>query len=270
VLQETPDVSRLHELPFGCTLIIKLMWDNFDISQHFSSYFPFALIQTRNMCNLCSDEAAVSSLHHVQFECSCCVWDLASFSTEFLETHRCGHVSGTWVLACAHVTTITLHARSRKLWTGINCFKNTVPADSESCFRTLQLTTKLGHAGLFLTNGAAMLVNAEIGQCTGSSVSILTRLRAGRPRFDSQVVQWRDVFLFATASRPVVGPTQPPTQWVPRALSHRGKAAGAWYWPLTSVKCRGEKWEESYLHYPISLRGEVLNYRNDTSSWRGT
>jgi hypothetical protein len=27
------------------------------------------------------------------------------------------------------------------------------------------------------------------------------------------------IFLFATGSRPVLGPTQPPTQWVPGALS---------------------------------------------------
>jgi len=37
-------------------------------------------------------------------------------------------------------------------------------------------------------------------------------------------------FLFTTASRTALGPTQPPIQWVPG-----GKAAGAWSWPLTSI-----------------------------------
>jgi hypothetical protein len=34
------------------------------------------------------------------------------------------------------------------------------------------------------------------------------------------------VFLFATASRPVLGPTQTPIQWVPRALSLKVKRPG--------------------------------------------
>jgi hypothetical protein len=35
------------------------------------------------------------------------------------------------------------------------------------------------------------------------------------------------IFLFSTASRPALGPTQPPFQWVLGSFS-RGKAAGAW------------------------------------------
>jgi hypothetical protein len=35
------------------------------------------------------------------------------------------------------------------------------------------------------------------------------------------------IFPFTTASRPALGPTQPPIQWVPEALSLGDKAAGA-------------------------------------------
>jgi len=42
-----------------------------------------------------------------------------------------------------------------------------------------------------------------------SSVSILTRLRAGRSAFGSR----QRIFFFADASRPTLGPTQPPIQW---------------------------------------------------------
>jgi hypothetical protein len=37
-----------------------------------------------------------------------------------------------------------------------------------------------------------------------------------------------------TESRRPLGPTQPPIQWVPEALSLGGKASGAWSWPFTS------------------------------------
>jgi len=43
-----------------------------------------------------------------------------------------------------------------------------------------------------------------------------------------------DFFLFSTASRPALGPTQPHSQWVPEALSRGGKAAGERSWLLTS------------------------------------
>jgi hypothetical protein len=53
----------------------------------------------------------------------------------------------------------------------------------------------------------------------GSSVSIVTRLRAGRAGFDSWQGQLRDVFNFAIASRPDLGPTQRPNEWIQAALS---------------------------------------------------
>jgi hypothetical protein len=50
-----------------------------------------------------------------------------------------------------------------------------------------------------------------------SSVGMATRLRAGRPGFDSR--QGQEIFLYFTSSRPALGLTQPPVQWVPGALS---------------------------------------------------
>jgi hypothetical protein len=51
-----------------------------------------------------------------------------------------------------------------------------------------------------------------IAKSQSSSVSIVTRLRDGRPGFDSWQQQGFSVFI--TASRPSLGPTQPPIQWV--------------------------------------------------------
>jgi hypothetical protein len=42
-------------------------------------------------------------------------------------------------------------------------------------------------------------------------------LRAGRPEFDSP--QGQEIFLYSTASRPAVGSTQPPMQWVLESVS---------------------------------------------------
>jgi len=47
---------------------------------------------------------------------------------------------------------------------------------------------------------------------SGVLVRIVTRLRAGRSELDSW--QEQGLFLFATESRPVLGPTQPPIQCI--------------------------------------------------------
>jgi len=47
----------------------------------------------------------------------------------------------------------------------------------------------------------------------GSLDSTVTRLRVGRPWFDSR--QEQGLFLLATVSRPALGRTQPPNQWNP-------------------------------------------------------
>jgi hypothetical protein len=43
------------------------------------------------------------------------------------------------------------------------------------------------------------------------------------------------IFLFSTASRPALGFTQSPIQWVQGSSFPRSKAAGAWSLPLTSI-----------------------------------
>jgi hypothetical protein len=48
--------------------------------------------------------------------------------------------------------------------------------------------------------------------------------RGSRVRF---TVGTGNFFLFTAVSRPALGPTDPPIQWVPGALSLAGKAAGA-------------------------------------------
>jgi hypothetical protein len=65
--------------------------------------------------------------------------------------------------------------------------------------------------------------------------------------------------IFSKSSRPALGSTQPPIQWVPGALSPGGKAAGAWSWPPTSSQCRGLENVELYIHSLIRLHSVVLN-----------
>jgi hypothetical protein len=66
------------------------------------------------------------------------------------------------------------------------------------------------------------------------------------------------IFLFDTMSRPALGPTQPPMQWVSGAISLGIKGPGreADYSPPSSTEVT--ECAELYFHSP------------NTSSWRGT
>jgi len=88
-------------------------------------------------------------------------------------------------------------------------------------------------------------------------ISIVTRLRAGRMVFDFQMD--REFFLFASGFRQVLGPTQLPTQWVPRALSLEVKRPGseADYSPSSSAEVKNA-WNYTYTPQ-IRLHGVVLN-----------
>jgi hypothetical protein len=86
-----------------------------------------------------------------------------------------------------------------------------------------------------------------------SSVSIVTRLLAERPVFDSRQWQWRDLFS---------SPLHPDWLWGPPSLLCSGyqsfylvgKVAGAWSWPL-------------HLVQRLWMHGTIPPYLN-TSSWR--
>jgi hypothetical protein len=75
--------------------------------------------------------------------------------------------------------------------------------------------------------------------------------------FDSWRGLW--IFLFTTASRTALGPTQPPIQWVPGALSLGIKRPGceADHSPPSNAEVK--EWVELYLHFPIRLHGVALS-----------
>jgi len=79
----------------------------------------------------------------------------------------------------------------------------------------------------------------------GSSLTTETRLRAGRPGLDPQ--QGNDgIFLFVIASRPALGPTLPPIQWVQEAL-------------IPGVKQPGREADHSLSSIPrLRTRGATL------------
>jgi hypothetical protein len=66
-------------------------------------------------------------------------------------------------------------------------------------------------------------------------------------------------FLFTTASRTALGPTQPSIQWIPGALSLGVKRPGreADHSPPSTAEVK--EWVELYLHSPVHLHGVVLS-----------
>jgi hypothetical protein len=67
------------------------------------------------------------------------------------------------------------------------------------------------------------------------------------------------IFLFTTASRPALGPTQPPIQWVPGALSLGVKRSGREVDHSPPSSAEVKECVELYLHSPIRLHGVVLS-----------
>jgi hypothetical protein len=79
--------------------------------------------------------------------------------------------------------------------------------------------------------------------------------RSSRVRFPAGAVK----FLLTTMSRTVLGPTQPPNQWVPGAFSMGVKRPGreADHSPPSSAEVKGRV--ELYFHSPIRLHGVVFS-----------
>jgi hypothetical protein len=86
---------------------------------------------------------------------------------------------------------------------------------------------------LYTTCKATCLINYSSDKsCQDSSVIIVTRLRSGCWRKFGSCPSRENIF--SRLCRPGMGPTQPSVQWVQTFLL-RGKVAGAWCWPLTSI-----------------------------------
>jgi hypothetical protein len=62
----------------------------------------------------------------------------------------------------------------------------------------------------------------------------------GRSGFDSR--QGQRIFPLASVSRPALGPTQPPVQWVPRVLYPGVKRGRCVTLTLTPIYCQGREW----------------------------
>jgi hypothetical protein len=67
------------------------------------------------------------------------------------------------------------------------------------------------------------------------------------------------IFLIDTVSRPVLGPIQPPIQWVPGALSLGVKRPGVKLTTHLHLVPSSKECVELYLHSPIRLHGVVLS-----------
>jgi hypothetical protein len=70
-------------------------------------------------------------------------------------------------------------------------------------------------------------------------------------RFDSR--RGLEFFLFTTASRTALGPTQPPIQWAPGALFLGVKRSGREANHSPPFGAEVKEWVELYLHSPIRL-----------------
>jgi hypothetical protein len=102
--------------------------------------------------------------------------------------------------------------------------------------------------------------------CSRNELCYLTlfrQLKTGVLGFDSR--RGLGIFLFTTASRTALGPTQPPNQWVPETLPLGVKWPGreAGHSPPSSTEVK--EWVELYLHFPNTplWHGAQLKHRDN-------
>jgi len=90
----------------------------------------------------------------------------------------------------------------------------------------------------------------------GSSVSIVSGLRGW-------TIEKKN-FLFAAASRPLVGPPRPPRQWVTGGSFCVCKEAWAWSWPLTSTSTEVKNaWNYIFTPLYVFMARYFIEQRNN-------
>jgi hypothetical protein len=97
-----------------------------------------------------------------------------------------------------------------------------------------------------------------------SSVSTVTKIRDGWLWFNSRQKQGRDIFLFATVSRPALGPIQLPIQWTLGVMRPRHEADHS---PLSSAAVKNVWSYISLQQYVFKLWCLI---KHGMPSWCGT
>jgi len=113
------------------------------------------------------------------------------------------------------------------------------------------------------------IIATEIHGSHCSSVTTVTELRAERTRFESRQEQNWHFILFATASRPNLGPTQPHIQWVPGAPTPGVKRSWreADHSHLSSVEIKSVRSYTSTPQYVFMAWCLVKHRENFTFCW---
>jgi len=139
-------------------------------------------------------------------------------SMDFQEFHAGGGSCSCWIATYGHTCTELPTWRRRNTWDLVwQLWERDQPRALCAAVCTL---------GNFWSYVSLGFIPSRNGHDHGLVLSTMSELRAGRPGFDSQ--QEQGILLFATASLPALGLTQPPIQWVVGGSFPEGKATGAW------------------------------------------